>query len=363
MSIQDTPTAHRRHLVQVEEDVGALRRAVRTQAAGLPGLPEGVAELIATELASNILRHTPGGYVLVRRTSSGIELVAVDHGPGLPVAVRQRLAAPAESEAPAWPVSDHGGLGVGLATVRRRATLLDWYSTRDGTVILVCLENVARGARSGAWRWGGVNVPLGGHGASGDAWAVAVGSRLAAVLVDGLGHGQDAAIAAHAAITEFQRQYGTDDTAGLDPETSLTTYAARAHRAMRGTRGGVLGACVLDPATDRAVFAGIGNIAARIWNPRRSQHLVSHPGTLGTELAPPRARPATYPWPPGSILLLASDGVSTRWNLDSGADLLGHHPTTIAAVIHRDHTRATDDAAILVVADDRDAPAGQEATR
>ena len=34
--------------------------------------------------------------------------------------------------------------------------------------------------------------------------------------------------------------------------------------------------------------------------------------------------------------------------------LLRHHPTVIAAVLHRDHTRTTDDATMLVIRDRRD---------
>jgi hypothetical protein len=121
----------------------------------------------------------------------------------------------------------------------------------------------------------------------------------------------------------------------------------------------VLGICVLDPITDQAVHLGIGNVAGRVCTGTGNLHLVSQPGSLGTELPVPTARPTAYPWPPGAVLLLCSDGIDTRWDPAARPGLLHRHPTVIAAVVHRDHARNTDDAAILVVRDVRDTrPAG-----
>ncbi|NUP53171.1 MAG: hypothetical protein HOW97_38500, partial [Catenulispora sp.] len=204
----DTPAAHRRFRVETEEDVGVLRRAVRAQAAGLPELADGDADLVAVELATNILRHAGGGYVLTRIGAGGVELLAVDRGPGLSARAREALAAPlpsarqiAQIVPPARPGHGPGtgsgmgpgpalgvglgpGLGVGLAAVRRRAKVFDYHSDERGTVFLARLGAVAD---QGSWSWGGINVPLGGEGPSGDAFAVAAGRRLCAVLVDGIG--------------------------------------------------------------------------------------------------------------------------------------------------------------------------------
>jgi hypothetical protein len=55
-----------------------------------------------------------------------------------------------------------------------------------------------------------------------------------------------------------------------------------------------------------------------------------------------------HTWHDGCTLILASDGVSTRWNLARYPGLLNRHPTLIASVIHRDFARDTDDATLLV---------------
>ncbi|HXM56677.1 MAG TPA: hypothetical protein VOB72_14870, partial [Candidatus Dormibacteraeota bacterium] len=182
--------AHRRLAVREEEDAGALRRAVAALARSRPAIRGGQAELVATELATNIVKHaTSGGYVLYRPLDPGIELVAVDRGPGLrrlPVEGWRSWASPDVAHRP---VLRRDGLGAGLTTVERLASTFDVYSARDlGTVVLARL-GVGEAGRKWPFDWGAVNVPLDGEDESGDGWAVAADGGLAALAVDGLGHG------------------------------------------------------------------------------------------------------------------------------------------------------------------------------
>lgn len=331
--------AHRRLAVREEEDAGALRRAVARLARGR-SIPPGHAELAATELATNIVKHAPpGGYVLYRPVDDGIELIAVDHGPGL-----RRLggwrswAAPGDEEAP--PPRGRDGLGAGLAAVERLASAFDLYSRRgEGAVVLARL-GAGEPHRAGSFRWGGVNVPLDGEGDSGDGWAVAVDGCLAALVVDGLGHGADAHAAARAAVAAF----------GERP-ADLAGFVGRAHRAMRGTRGGVAGVCTIDQRADELTFVGVGNVAGRVLLDGASQSLVSREGTMGTQAPAPRFQPMRYRWGPGATLVLASDGLRSHWDPRSYQGLLEHDPGVVAATLQRDHARGTDDAAVLVVQD------------
>lgn len=334
---------HHRHPIKVPEDVGALRRAVGRLAATQSAVRVGEAELVATELGTNLLRHAnPGGYVLYRQFGDGIELLSVDSGPGMSAHCIPKAAetAPIRSR-PTGRDGSSSGLSVGLASIRRMATDFGCYSTPSGTIVLARLDG-GDPSTEGGWRYGAVNVPRREGDASGDAWAVTAGPQLAALVVDGLGHGDSAATAAQAAVTVFDQR----------PVSDPQDFLQRAHEAMRVTRGGVAAVCVIDPPNEQVIFAGVGNIAGQVLHGGDKQHLISHSGTLGTHLPTPRIRVQHCRWPHGATLVMASDGLRSGWHLDTYPGLLRHDPSVIAATLHRDFTRSTDDACVLVVRHD-----------
>lgn len=321
---------HRRHAINEFEDVGALRRMVAELADRQHGLRTGEAELVATELGTNLLRHAaPGGYVLFRGMGDGVELLSVDSGPGMAAFAPTPLVD-----------LDATGLSAGLASIRRLTTDYDWFSDVNGTVLLARVGG-SRPRKSDRWRYGGINVPLGGEGASGDAWAVTVDRLVAAVVVDGLGHGEQAGLAARAAINEFRQRQVCDPV----------EFLYRAHEVMRGTRGGVAGVCVIDPDAGQLAFAGAGNINGQIVHGDQKQHLAATPGALGTQLSAPKVRAQKYRWSPGSTLIMYSDGIRTGTGFSDYPGLHGHHPSVIGGIFHRDFTRSTDDATIMVLQD------------
>lgn len=155
--------------VRTDEDVGATRRTVGAVAGQISGVRPGEIELVVTELATNLLRHTTsGGYLLYRADSDGIELLAVDQGPG-------GLRGPATTTTGgAGPGGRPVGLGVGLAGVARLSSTFDSYSTAAGTVILARLSASPPPPSKGGWvRWGAVSLPREGERVPGDRWGVA----------------------------------------------------------------------------------------------------------------------------------------------------------------------------------------------
>jgi hypothetical protein len=95
-------------------------------------------------------------------------------------------------------------------------------------------------------------------------------------------------------------------------------------------------------------YAGIGNISGSIVSSTDSRGMVSHNGIVG--LHGRRAHMLEYRCPAGALLIMHSDGVSSRWALtDSDDGLMARHPAIVAAVIHRDYTRGRDDATVIVV--------------
>ena len=57
----------------------------------------------------------------------------------------------------------------------------------------------------------------------------------------------------------------------------------------------------------------------------------------------------SYPWPEGAIVVLHSDGITSRWDLNAYPGLARCHPMLTAGVLYRDGLRGRDDAAVLVV--------------
>jgi anti-sigma regulatory factor (Ser/Thr protein kinase) len=324
---------HQRFVVNDQADVGAARRAVRQLANGLDtgGDQSGRAELVVTELATNLLRHAePGGAILIRPWPPGsIEVIAVDRGPGihdLDAAVAGGTVTP-------------NGLGCGLAAVRRASARFDIYSRPGrGTVVLSAVDR--HGATGGSEPYcqpvAGVSVGL--DEVCGDAWAVAdMGHAVAIVVVDGVGHGVHAAAAADAALQAF----------ALVPD-SLDAFLVQAHNAMRGTRGGAVAVCRLERREGWLHYASVGNVSGQIVTAEKTRGLVSYNGTLGLQAKRPTVKVIRYPWPAGATLVLWTDGLSRRVDPDAEPGLLAHDPAVIAAALHRDYARDSDDATVVV---------------
>ena len=94
-------------------------------------------------------------------------------------------------------------------------------------------------------------LPLPGQSESGDlSFVKRVGKGTLIAVVDGLGHGQDAASAAHAAV-------GALDRYSREP---LIELVRRCHDALVGLRGVVLGLAYLDPQAATMTWLGVGNV-------------------------------------------------------------------------------------------------------
>jgi anti-sigma regulatory factor (Ser/Thr protein kinase) len=327
--------SHQRFMVSDAADVGAVRRAVGGYADRLgagPGLADRAGRA-ATELAANLLRHAlPGGWILARPLPpSAVEILAVDHGP--------RLSGTAAAQSPL-----PGGLGCGLAAVARVSSCFD-MDTGPGRATTV-LAVVASGAATRAAApppprlrrcWAGISVGL--DEACGDGWAVAdVSGGTTVAVVDGIGHGARASVAADAALAAL---------AGHPAD--LDGYLARANAAMLGTRGAALAVCLLDPGRGEMRCLSVGNIRGGILSDSGPDTLRHFRGAVGTHAMPPPARITRYPWPPGATLVLWSDGLAGHIDLAAYARLLIHDPAIAAAALYRDHSSGCDDSTVVVV--------------
>ncbi len=290
----------------------------------------GQASLLATEAATNVLRHGGGGQVVVRELAAdgvrGVELLALDRGPGIGDVSRALEDGH----------STRGSRGTGFGAMKRAASRFEVYTApTHGTAVLMQLWHPAIASSEDSI--GAVCVARPGEEECGDAWSVACrppGMRI--VVADGLGHGP---LARQAALGALEAATQAPD----GPARALED----AHQAARSTRGTALSVADVDLESGELRYAGFGNVAGLLWHHSRSRNMVTMNGTLGQGVL--RSREFGYPFAPGSLLVLASDGLASHWSLEEYPGLSERHPALVAGILYRDHWRRRDDVTVVVV--------------
>jgi hypothetical protein len=94
-------------------------------------------------------------------------------------------------------------------------------------------------------------------------------------------------------------------------------------------------------------FSGIGNLSGALVSEVAVKRMVSMNGTAGH--VSPRVREFTYPYGDDVTIVLHSDGVSAKWDLDAYPGLAACRPSVIAGVLSRDFRRTNDDALMAVL--------------
>ena len=186
---------------------------------------------------------------------------------------------------------------------------------------------------------GVATLPLPGQQESGDlSFVKSVDSRTLVAVVDALGHGEDAAAAAHTAVATLDR-YARE---------SLPELVKRCHSALAGTRGVVLGIASFDPAAATMTWLGVGNISGILMRadggtrPTRVS-LVPAAGFIGSE--PIAAVSRVVALLPGDTIFLTSDGIRDGF---ADALTLPGTPQGLADHIMSRYAKGTDDALVLV---------------
>lgn len=318
--------------VEDPSQVASARREVEelTRQVGFDETDRGRIAIATTELAGNLFKHAGGGELLVRTLRqagrAGIEILAIDRGPGMDVAA---------SSVDGY--STAGSRGTGLGAIRRVSDDFDSYSGPAGTVIL--FRRWAGNARpSTNLATGVVSLAKPGSPVCGDGWLVEEkADRSVIAVADGLGHGPLAAEAAEAVLGLVAKH----------SERGPAAILKEAHEALRNTRGAAVAIVELDRAARRLRFAGLGNVDGRLFLASESHHLVSHNGTAGREIR--AIHEYSHPWLENALLILHTDGMSGHWAPDEIQGLLGRDPALIAAVLYRNHNRGDDDVTALVV--------------
>lgn len=157
-------------------------------------------------------------------------------------------------------------------------------------------------------------------------------------LVDGIGHGPEAAVAAEAACAILK-------THAAEPVIALTELC---HDRLRLTRGVVMSLAAFDLRHNLLTWLGIGNVQGvlRRFGPPADgteELLLLRAGVVGSQLPPLRA--SVLRVAPGDILVLATDGVQSGFTprITSLAT-----PRRAAQAILDHYNKQTDDSLVLV---------------
>ena len=327
--------------------IATARRAASEMATDLGFNEEdaGRAALLATEAATNLLKHAGHGELLLSSHFGNpheLVLTALDRGPGFHA-----------GQALEDGYSTTGTMGGGLGAMQRISSVLQLYSRPgQGSVVRMVLRR--SGDReapptpvSAALEVAGLGLPYPGETICGDAWMCHDdGHSLIVSVADGLGHGIEARKASASAI-EPSLALIPSAMPGEPAHRPPHDMVMQAHGALRGTRGAALATALIDPAGGTLSYAGIGNIAGLVATPGGQKHLMSLPGIVGHNVR--KVQPQQLPWADDAVLIMHSDGLATHWSLRDDPELFDQPAGIIAALLYRDHQRGRDDASVVVV--------------
>jgi serine phosphatase RsbU (regulator of sigma subunit) len=202
------------------------------------------------------------------------------------------------------------------------------------------MQAVAASAATPIIEWSVRTRALEGESESGDHHVIAPFAQgILVAVIDGLGHGTEAAAAARQAAASLA------DNA----EEPVMDLMRRCHKALYKTRGAVISIASINAVNDTMTWIGVGNVEGMLFRMDKAmqpsrESLTLRGGVVGYQLPPLRA--ASFPLVPGDVLIFVTDGIGSSFSHELELD---RHCDTIAADIFSDHAKDTDDALVLVV--------------
>jgi serine/threonine protein phosphatase PrpC len=199
---------------------------------------------------------------------------------------------------------------------------------------------------------GAATRPYPGLKMNGDAFVIKTwSSGVLVALIDGLGHGEYAHRAAQKARFYIERHI----------EKPLEDIFQAVGRECRSTRGVVMALARFDysesnapllmecPAAGpvRLTLASIGNIDVRLHQNPDDSRLFSRRGIVGKNASKPLV--TRQNWHPGAMLVLHSDGLSSKWKWDQFEFLVDQSAAFMARRMVNKLAKEYDDATAIVV--------------
>ena len=188
--------------------------------------------------------------------------------------------------------------------------------------------------------WSVASRPIKGQSMSGDFHVLKLfKDRILVAVIDGVGHGNEAAAAARLAANILDQ----------NAQESAIALVKHCHDGLLRTRGAVLTVAKLNTAENTMTWLGVGNVEGRLL---RADANASHPresvllrgGIVGYQL--PALQASVIPIAPGDLLILATDGIHPVF--EDGINL-NETSKQIADKILSRHFKGNDDALVLVM--------------
>ncbi|MGH7994455.1 MAG: SpoIIE family protein phosphatase, partial [Limisphaerales bacterium] len=182
--------------------------------------------------------------------------------------------------------------------------------------------------------------PMPGQTVSGDLHVVeSIDHGALLAVIDGVGHGEEAAAAAQKAAGILEKHAGEN----------VIALVKRCHAALAGTRGAVMTLAQVDQVDDMVRWLGVGNVEAWLFRAKADishprEHILLRNGLVGQQL--PALQGNMMSLAPGDLLVFATDGIQPGF--ETGVNLT-ESPQRIADRILSQHFKGTDDALVLVV--------------
>mgnify|MGYP000035349252 FL=1 len=326
----------KRQRVETDDDV-VLARSLAEDIAGQAGFDTDVGAeigIVAAELAENVRKHAEHGELTVSHMAddadSGIRIESRDAGSGI------------EDIENAFTdgVSTAGSLGRGLGAVNRlmdRVSVMSPGTPGNGTHVTAdrWVRSFAEPTVDPLLTFGAASRPKVLGTENGDSFVLTRWNDTTLVgVIDGLGHGPPAHTAAMAAK-------GYVNTHADRP---LGEIFAGTERACKATRGVVMALARFDWTAQTVTFGAVGNITHK--TDGIDLRVVDRRGVLGSNGPDPVVASADLV--PETRLVLASDGVDSRWQLSDYERILADAPTVAARRLLAELGKDHDDATVLV---------------
>ena len=155
-------------------------------------------------------------------------------------------------------------------------------------------------------------------------------------IVDALGHGPQANAVANRAERFLRNGWSSD----------VLDTMQRLHVALKGTIGAAAGLCVVDRATRGLRYTGVGNTVLRTFGSQTTR-LISTDGIVGDRFRTPSVQAA--PLNESGIIVLYTDGVSDRFDVEQYPQIKYHSASAIARKIVASFGKSYDDSTCLAL--------------